>query len=111
MKILILIIFMAANSFAITRSDVERLLSHRNVSLKALEASGAQMLMGEVTGHGRAIPVEKIEAILTDNKAILRKDIEGLIPTGARSLNSVETIRSQGQYILTEDVRATILRP
>lgn len=107
---LVLFMFMSS-AFALTRSDVERMLSSKNVSLQGLEASGSVMLLGEVTGHGRSIPLEKVQAILTDKDAILRHEIESVSPSGVKILGSSDSIRAGGQYILIEDVRATILKP
>lgn len=105
-----LFIFSIGFAHALTRSDVERMLAAKNVSLRALEGQGAVMLLGEVTGHGRSVPLEKVEAILTEKDVILSHEIESVSPNGARNLSQSDSIRAQGQYILREDVKATILR-
>jgi len=94
---------------AISRQEVETLLRSKNISLRGLEAQGSVLLMGEVTGHGKVIPMDKVEAILTDREVILRHEIESISPHGQRSLSTTDSIRGNGRYILTEDVQATIL--
>ena len=111
MKFLTLIILLTSMlpAWSLTRSEMEEMLRTKNLSLSSFESRGLQVIMGEVTGHGRQIPMDKLEAIFTDKDVILRREIEATTPAQARSLSGIDTLRARGQYFLKGDVKATII--
>ena len=63
---------------SLSRTQAARLLQERNIQLSARENAGARLLLGEVTGAGLVIPVEKVELVIAQNRVILKKEIESM---------------------------------
>lgn len=106
---LLMIALFSIPSFAITKLEVAALLKEKNVSLQQLEQKGAQVILGEVTGHNSALPFSKIQVILTSDEAILRGEIDSVDFKGTQQLGNVVAVRFQGQYVLKQDVKAVIV--
>jgi hypothetical protein len=113
MKTFILIlslIFPLVSQAALTRQQIETLLNQKNMTLMQLEQRGAQVLLGEVTGHGRAVPFNKVQVLFTESEAILKHEIDSVeFKGGAEQLGNISTVRFQGQYVLKQDVKAAIV--
>ncbi len=113
MKTLIIFLsfIISVSAFAtINRSQAERLLLERNIQLSTRENSGARLLLGEVTGAGFVIPVEKIELVIAQNRVILRKEIESMdfVPHTLK-LQDLSSFRAYGVYFTKEDIQGALI--
>ena len=93
---------------AITKPQLEALLREKGIEISKLEAQGMQIYMGEVTGHLNALPFSKVQILVTEHEAILKSEIDSVDFSGAQNLGSVVSVRFNGQYLLKQDVKATI---
>ena len=98
------------SALAQSRGDVERMLGQRGMSLSQLEAQGNALIFGENTGHGRKIQFSQVQVLITRDQAVLKREIEGVSFNGQPTLDQVESIRFNGQYILKSDVAGAIIK-
>lgn len=107
--IALFILSFSLSSFALTKAEVSALLKEKGVDLLQMEMKGMKTLMGEVTGHINQIPFSKVQVLVTEHEAILKSEIEAVDFNGTQNLGGVVSVRAHGQYILKEDVKATIV--
>lgn len=105
----LLVLLTSLASHALTRPQLEALLKEKGVNLVEMEMRGMRLLMGEVTGHINAVPFSKVQVLITENEAILKKEIDSVDFSGSQILGSVVSVRFNGQYVLKKDVKATII--
>ncbi len=112
MKSIIIFIFFIFTTtlFAQSRSEVERILNARGMSLSSLEAQGDTLILGENTGHGRIIQFSEVKVLLTKDQAVLKREIESASFSGQQTLDQLESVRFAGQYILKSDVAGAIIK-
>ncbi len=108
--LLILSLVFSATALAQSRADVEKMLTSRGMSLSQLESQGNVLLFGENTGHGRKIQFSQVQVLITRDQAVLKREIEGVSFNGQPTLDQVESIRFNGQYILKSDVAGAIIK-
>jgi hypothetical protein len=111
MKLFLLMtcLLVSFSSLGITHGKIEALLKSKNISLQKMEQQGAKVLMGEVTGHKNAVPFAKIQVLITEKKAILKNEIDSVDFQGAKQFGNIVVVRSQGLYVLKQDVKAIIV--
>lgn len=112
MKTLIALLILVTSfaSHALTRSQLEALLKEKGINLMEVEMQGMRVLMGEVSGHINAIPFSKVQILVTDNEAILKREIDSVDFNGAQNLGGVSSVRFNGQYVVKRDIKATIVQ-
>lgn len=95
---------------SMNRTQAERLLLERNIQLSARENAGARLLLGEVTGAGLVIPVEKVELVIAQNRVIFKKEIESMdfAPHTLR-LKDLSSFRAHGVYYTREDIQGALI--
>lgn len=98
-------------SMAIDRSGIQELLQQKGTSLEILERQGNKALMGEVTGHAKSVPVGKVVVILTNDEAILKREIEGTEVSGTPVVGNLKSVRFNGQYITAQEIVGVIVAP
>ena len=109
--LVILALILSSGAFAQSRSDVERLLQERGMSLSSLEAQGNSLIFGENTGHGRKIQFSEVQVIITKDQVVLKHEIESAsFNNGQQTLEKLESLRFGGQYILKSDVAGAIIK-
>lgn len=86
------------------------MLSQRGMSLSQLEAQGNALIFGENTGHGRKIQFSQVQVLITRDQAVLKREIEGASFNGQQTLDQLESLRFNGQYILKSDVAGAIIK-
>jgi hypothetical protein len=111
MKIFILLmaLFTSITSHALTRPRMEFLLEEKGFKARELEIQGMKIILGEVTGHLKAVQFSKVLVLITENEAILKTEIDSVDFSGAQDVGSVVAVRFNGQYVLKKDVKATVL--
>lgn len=107
----LLTILISLPSLAIDRAGLKSLLLQKGASLEALENKGYKSVLGETTGHMKSIPLSKVIVIVTENEAILRKEIEGTELNGAPVVGNLQSVRFNGRYINGSDVVGIIAAP
>ena len=112
MKSLLIVFFFIFTTtlFAQSRSEAERILNARGLSLSSLEAQGNTLILGENIGHGRKIQFSEVQVLLTKDQAVLKREIESVSFNGQHTLDQLESLRSGGQYILKSDVAGAIIK-
>lgn len=108
MRILFLILFFLSSfaAHAMNRPQLEALLKEKGIDLAEMELRGVRVLMGEVTGH---IPFSKVQVLVTEGEAILKKEIDSVDFNGAQTVAGVVSVRYNGQYVLKRDVKAILI--
>lgn len=107
----LLTIVLALPAFAINEAGVQQLLSLKGTSLEAQARKGNKALLGEVTGHAKSLPITKIEVIITEQEAILKKEIEDIQVNGTPIIGNIQAVRFRGQYITAQDIKGVIVSP
>lgn len=112
MKFLICLMILANSllSFSLTREEAIILLAQKNVSLQQLEDQGSQLLLGEVTGGGKSIPMGQVRAILTNESAILQNEIHDIEFSGSPVLSAVELFKTAGEIVLKQEIVGVIVK-
>lgn len=98
-------------SMAIDRASIQQLLQQKGTSLEALERQGHKAVLGEVTGHAKSVPVGKVVVILTNDEAIMKREIEGTEVAGAPIVGNIKSVRFSGQYITAQEIVGVIVAP
>ncbi len=107
--IALLVLLTSLTSHALTRSQLEALLKEKGINLMEVEMQGMRVLMGEVSGHINAIPFSKVQILVTENEAILKREIDSVDFSGAQNMGAVSSVRYNGQYVMKKDIKATIV--
>ena len=96
---------------ALDRVQAERLLQQRQVNLRQLEQGGSKLLLGEVTGAGFVLPADRVQVILLNDRAVVKKEIEGMDfrPVSGK-LSDLDSFRAGGTYFTREDIRGVVVR-
>lgn len=108
---LIAVMLMSARAFSMDRVQAQQLLSQRNLNLQNLERNGSQLMLGEVTGGGRLLPAERVQAILLDGQAVLKSEIVSMdfSPVTGR-IGDLDSFRVGGIYHTRQDIRGVVIR-
>ncbi len=115
MKALLLIALMivTAKAFSqtLSRAEAERLLQQRNVNLQQIESQGGRLILGEVTGGGRVLPADRVQAVIVDGRAVLKREIVSMDfrPASGSQIGQLDSFRVGGVYYTREDVRAVVV--
>ena len=113
MKSLILIVLMiaSANAMSMDRGTADQLLLAQGLNLARFEQAGSVLLLGEVTGGGRAVPMDSVQAILLEDRAIIRNQIGAMDfkPASGR-LADLDSFRAGGVFFTKEDIRGVVVR-
>lgn len=111
MKILLVLLALMTSfvSQALDRTQLEILLKEKGVDLLEVEMRGMKVLMGEVSGHIKAIPFSKVQMLVTEREAILKDEIDSVDFSGNQTMGSIVSVRFNGQYVMKKDVKATIV--
>ncbi len=98
--ICLFLVMFSIQSFAQVATEVERkivldILAKENISLQSLFDQNKELLIGELTGSGKIIPVEKIEALIHKNGIIFNSNIRDFNPlTSGQILRNIRTIET-----------------
>lgn len=109
--ILIAVMIISAKALALGRVEAERLIQQRSINLQTLEQNGARLILGEVTGGGRVLPADRVEVILLQDRAVLKREVVSMdfSPVTGR-LGDLSSFRVGGLYYTAEDVRGVVVR-
>jgi len=81
------------------------------MSLQILEQQGSQLLLGEVTGAGRALNAEQIDAIFMQDQVVLKQEIEAItFKKKGKKLADIDSFRANGLYFTIEDIQAVLIK-
>lgn len=110
-SLLIVLMIVSAKAMSMDRNTADQLLQAQGMNLSHLEASGATLLLGEVTGGGRAIPADRVQAIILDNQAITRTQISSMdFRPATNRLSDIDSFRAGGTYFTREDIRGVVVK-
>lgn len=113
MKVLLTIVLIMTSLplLAFERGHAERLLGKRQLSLQMFEQQGSQLLLGEVTGAGRALNAEQIDIIFMQEQVILKNEIEAItFKKKGKRLADIDSFRAHGLYFTVEDIQAVLIK-
>jgi len=107
-KIIILLMLFSTNLFSSQIFDIENILERSSFKVN----SHHEIILGEFTGVG--IEVEKIEVFVTEQEAILKKDIDKINFngefTGASLVSEIDSLIIDGEVILAEEIAALVVK-
>ena len=110
-----LILFMglltAFQALALDRVQADRLLQERQLSLRGLEQGGGKLILGEVTGAGLVLPADRLQVVLLQDRAVLKREIESMAfsPVTGK-LGDLDSFRVGGTYFTREDIRGVVVK-
>lgn len=108
---LLLTVMIALPALAINEAGVQQLLQMKGTSLEQQAKKGNKAILGEVTGHAKSLPIGKVEIIITEQEAILKREIEDIQVSGAPVVGGIQVVRFHGQYITAQDIKGVIVAP
>lgn len=113
MKALILVmgLLTAFQALALDRGQADRLLQERQLSLRQMEQGGNRLLLGEVTGAGLVLPADRVQVVLLQDRAVLKREIESMAfsPVTGK-LGDLDSFRVGGTYFTREDIRGVVVK-
>jgi hypothetical protein len=113
MKALILCmgLLTAFQALALDRTQADRLLQERQLTLRGLEQSGGKLILGEVTGAGLVLPADRLQVVLLQDRAVLKREIESMAfsPVTGK-LGDLDSFRVGGTYFTREDIRGVVVK-
>lgn len=92
------------------RQALQVLRSH-NLSVEALKSQGYKVLLGEVTGAGKTINLDRIDMVVTKNKLLKMNQashIQFKHPSQARSLKDVQHLEFNAQRVSPGQLKGII---
>jgi hypothetical protein len=92
------------------RQALQVLRSH-NVSVEALKTQGFKVLLGEVTGAGKTIDLDRIDMVVTQNKLLKMNQashIKFKHPSQAKALRDVEHLEFNSLRVSPNQIKGLI---
>ncbi len=107
-KLLILLMLFSTNLFSSQMVDIGNILKRSNFAMK----DNYQIILGEFTGAG--MEVDQVEVFVTEQEAILKKDVTKINFrgefTGASLVSKIDSLEIDGSVILSEEIAALVVR-
>lgn len=88
-----------------------RVLERNQLSIDELKQQGFKVLLGEVTGVGKAISLDRIEMVISQKDLLKMKDlshIEFLHPSQAKALKDVSHLEFNAKKITPNQIKGII---
>lgn len=118
MKSLLLLMTISTLSFSAWSGEVTgagrqalQVLRSHNINVEALRNNGFKVLLGEVTGAGKTINLDRIDMVVTKNKVLKMNQashIQFKHPSPARSLKDVQHLEFNSQRVSPAQLKGII---
>jgi hypothetical protein len=103
------LMFINTTAFCLSKTDVEKLLQEKNKSLKNFESQA--IILGEVTGAGKKLPLSRVSVIITENEAILNNEItEASFKNDISQIGNLDQLRTRSAIVELQDIKGIIHR-
>lgn len=91
---------------------VRRVLAQENLTRKKLSNAGLRVLIGELTGAGRKVPVSRLKGIIIDEELIHDQQISRVILNNPRRpmLSNVKGVKVGRDFIAAQDIVGAIVQ-
>ena len=100
----------SANLFSNQLFDIGGVLEKSNFAL----GSNHQIILGEFTGAGREVEIDIVEVFVTEQEAILKKEVDKINFkgefTGASLVSEIDSLEIDGNVILAEEIAALVVK-
>ncbi len=106
-------ISLCAGEFTGAGAVVENVLRRNNLSINGLKREGFKVLLGEVTGAGRAVPVDAVEYIVTKKEVMPMSDVTHINfknPSAAKHLSDIKAFDFDQKRVLLNKVKGVVFR-
>jgi len=90
-----------------------KMLAQHGYSTAFLNDNGLKVILGEVTGAGRTLPTEDIEAFLTKTQVLLAQDIVRLDfknPSLGKTLKDISSVEFVKNTIKKKDIHGVVFK-
>lgn len=109
-KIIILLFLLSSNLFSSQIFDIGNVLERSNISV----GRNHEIILGEFTGAGMEVEIDKVLVFVTEQEAILKKEIEKINFngefTGTSLVSEIDSLEINGDVILAEELAALVIK-
>jgi len=109
-KLLILLFILSTNLFSSQIFDIGGVLERSNIRVN----SNYEVILGEFTGAGMEVEIDKVEVFVTEQKAIHKKEVDKINFrgefTGASLVSEIDSLEIDGDVILGEEIAALVIK-
>ena len=91
-------------------AKAEQLLKQKKIELIKFQNDAFKIHFGEVSGAGKSVQFDKVQVVFTKEEAILKKEIQFVDFAGKETLEHVEGIHFQGQFIAKDLLKGVIYK-
>lgn len=88
-----------------------RVLSQNQMSVESLKNQGLKVLLGEVTGAGKTLNLDRIQMLVSDKKVFPMNEvshIEYVHPSQAKALRDVKHLEFNNQTLKVQQIKGVI---
>lgn len=86
------------------------LLKEKNIDLDQLTRNGNNIILGEVSGGGKSLPFASVNILMTEQEAILEKEIISAHFKGKKVLGKLDSIDIQGKTIFSDEIKGVVYK-
>ncbi|OUR95251.1 hypothetical protein A9Q84_15525 [Halobacteriovorax marinus] len=90
-----------------------KMLAKHGYSKEFMQAHGFKVILGEVTGAGRTLPTEDIEAFLTSDAVLNSQDIvrfDFKNPSLGKSFKDISSVEFVQHVVFKKDIRGVVFK-
>lgn len=101
-----------AGEFTGAGASVNAVLKQYQMSLQSLKAQGHKVLIGEVTGAGKFVSLDKVKYLVTKKRVHdlhFSTHVEFVYPSAAKTLGEVEFFEFNRKVVRPSQIKALIL--
>jgi hypothetical protein len=106
-------ISLIAGEFTGAGAVVESVLKRNNLSMAGLRRDGFKVLLGEVTGAGKAVPLDALKFIVTKKDLMPMSEVTHInfkSPSAAKNLSDIKALEFNLKRVSAGNIKAVIFR-
>lgn len=109
-KLILITLLFSTNLFSSQMIDIGGVLERSNFPVDERH----HIILGEFTGAGHEVEIDKVEVFVTEQEAILKKEIDKINFrgefTGASLVSEIDSLEIKGDVIYAEEIAALVVK-
>ena len=91
---------------------VKSIMQKKEMSLQQMLNNGHALLLGEVTGAGKPISLDKVKVVITSSEAFKMSNVQRIEfkKSGGLKLQNVDFFEINGQVIDSQEIKALVVK-
>ena len=102
-----------AGEFTGAGAVVESVLQKNNLSIAKLQNEGFKVLLGEVTGAGKSVPLDALEYVVTKKELMRMNDVTHINfknPSAAKALGDIRGLEFNGKRVSIGKIQGVVFK-